>query len=92
MDDFYTVANAIRILFFWFSPVLFVLGIIIALYSNYRVLEERLAKNITPVKVKKVLVIETNILTFHEWLMHRRVMVGITCIIFSVCFFMVFKR
>jgi len=90
-EEILTVFEAMRIILFWFSPVLFILGIVVALYSNYRILEEKLGRNLIPIKVKRLLVIETNIYTFHEWLMNRRVLVGLSCIVFSVVFFLVFK-
>ncbi|MCU0665953.1 MAG: hypothetical protein MUF05_02530 [Candidatus Omnitrophica bacterium] len=91
MEDVLTVITALRVIFFWSSPLLFVIGVIIAVYSNYRILEEKLAQNIMPVKIKKILVVEKNIMTFHEWLLNKRVAIGILCIISSVVFFITLK-
>jgi len=91
MDDILTVIQAVRIIFFWISPILFFCGVIIALYSNYRILEEKLAQSVLPVKVKKVLLVEKDIMSFHEWLLNRRVQLGLLCIISSLVFFFVLK-
>lgn len=90
-DDLGIVLQALRIVLFWLSPLLFLLGIVIALYSNYRMLEEKLAKNIIPIKLKRVIMIETNIYTLHEWLMSRRILIGLIAVVASVVFYLMFK-
>jgi len=88
------IFEIVRLAMLWISSVLFVLGLVIALYGNYRLIEEHLAKNIvTPLKNRKLRLaaLEKNIFAFHEWLMNKRVMVGVLCMAFAIIFFMIFR-
>jgi hypothetical protein len=86
------IFEIIRPFMFWASPLIFLFGVILVLYSNYRKLEEFLGQEIGGVKRRVVLAIETNIYVFHEWLIERRTLTGVTCIIFSILFFFVFRN
>lgn len=85
-----TFFEAIKIVIFWLAPFLFVVGIVLVLYSNYKRLEEILGKEFF--RVKLIPAIETNIYSFHEWLLERRTIIGLLCIIISVIIFMALKK
>jgi len=91
MPDNITVFEIVRPIMFWMSPVIFLFGVVLIMYSNYRKLEEFLGQEIGGVKRRVVLAIETNIYVFHEWLLEKRTLTGIACIIFSILFFFVFR-
>lgn len=87
-----TVFDIIRPIMFWLSPVIFLFGVLLVLYSNYRKLEEFLGQEIGGLQKRVVLAIETNIYVFHEWLLERRTLTGVFCIICSILFFFVFRK
>jgi hypothetical protein len=87
-----TVFEVMKTILLWTSPVMFMLGIMLVLYTNYKRLEEFFGKEIFGVKHKVVPLFETNIYNFHEWLLERRTLVGLICVIFSIAIFFIYKK
>lgn len=87
-----TVFDIAKSVLLWLSPVIFLSGIVIVLYGNYEKLEETFGKELGGIKKKLLPAIETNIYTFHEWLMERRTVVGLICIIGAMILFFVLKK
>ena len=75
----------------WTCPLVFVLGIVLILYSNYRQLEDKLGLEIGGIKKRVVPMIETNIYVFHSWLTERKTVLGLICIVFSMAAFFMIK-
>ena len=74
------------------SPVLFVLGVLVLLYGDYRKIEELLAKEIGGVRKKISPKLETNIYSFHEWLCERRILCGAAFILCAILFFIIGRK
>jgi len=91
MEEF-AVIEIIRTVLFWLSPILFLLGILLVLYGNYRTLEDQLGEDIGGIRKKIILMLENNIDTFHEWLIKRKTILGILCIIAAVSMFLLLKK
>ena len=84
--------ESIRLVLLWSSPVLFLLGIVLILYGNYRQLEDKLGIEIGGIKKRVVPLIESNIYIFHAWLTEKKTIVGLVCIVFSMVVFFTFKQ
>ena len=82
------VLNVLRAIIFWFSPVIFLAGILLVLYGNYKKLETMLSKEMG-IRRKVFPKLEANNYTFHEWLLERNTLVGLICIICALVFFFV---
>jgi len=82
------VLNVLRATIFWFSPVIFLAGILLVLYGNYKKLETMLSKEMG-IRKKVFPKLETNNYTFHEWLLERNTLFGLICIICALVFFFV---
>ena len=75
---------------FWSSPIIFIFGILLLFYSNYKRLEEYLNRQIINSKFT-VPVLDDSIYGFHKWLMEKRTIVAIICIAYSVIIFFLFS-
>ena len=81
-----------RIFLLWMSPVIFILSIVILLGADkYNKIEGVLGREIGGIRKRVVPMLETNIYSFHEWLLKKRVIVGLICVICSIVFLIVFK-
>ncbi|OGX16329.1 MAG: hypothetical protein A2166_04240 [Omnitrophica WOR_2 bacterium RBG_13_41_10] len=89
----YTVFDWLKVAFLWISPALFIMGTILLLLSleKYKKLEDNLNRNLGGIQKIVMPKIETNIYTFHEWLLSKKVIVGLICIICSLVFFVLLK-
>ncbi len=70
----------LKIFLYMLSVSVFVVGILLVSYKNYGKVEETLGveKGIT----KRIIpALESNIFSFHNWLLKRRTAIGIICII-----------
>jgi hypothetical protein len=83
--------ESIRVVLYWSSPVLFLLGIVLVLYGNYRQLEDKLGIEIGGIRKRIIPLIETNIYIFHAWLTEKRTIIGLICIVFSMVAFFTLK-
>ena len=71
----------------YISPVVIIMGFLLILYGNYRRIEETLARELGGIRKKTIPKFETNIYTFHEWLLEKRILTGIFFIICGVFFY-----
>ena len=90
MEGNLTIFDVMKVVIFWTSPFLFVIGIVLVLYSNYKRLEEILGKEFWGVKIVPAL--ETSIYTFQEWLLERRTLIGLICVILSIIIFFILRK
>jgi len=85
-----TVFDVVRTIVFWFSPIIFFVGVLMVLSGNYRKLEEKLSREMG--MRKKVLPkFEANDYSFHEWLLKKDTLLGLICIACASFFFFTFK-
>ena len=88
-----TIFDTIKLILFWTSPLLLLLGIIV-LFSpsaKYAKLENILGKKMGGITKIVIPAIESDIYTFHNWLLKNRIIVSLICIICSIAFFIVSK-
>ncbi|MFH1414357.1 MAG: hypothetical protein ABIG56_05875 [Candidatus Omnitrophota bacterium] len=83
MGDIITIFDFLRLFIIMTGPVVFVFGILLILYSNYKRLEEFLAVEMIKAKIF-VPKLENNNFNFHQWLLEKRTLFGLLCIIYSV--------
>ncbi|MCK9431805.1 MAG: hypothetical protein PHQ84_05510 [Candidatus Omnitrophica bacterium] len=86
MED-WALFDIVRVIIFWTSPVVFVLGLILLTYSKYTKLEEFLAKEFG-MRKKIFPGLEKNIYLLHNWCLKKRVLIGIACIIYALVVFL----
>ena len=89
-----TIFDVLRVVFFWISPVLLLLGMFILLTGTekFHTLEKQLGKEIGGIRKRVMPAIETNIDTFQQWLLKKRTIVGLVCIVCATMFFFLFRR
>lgn len=89
-----TVFEVLRIIFLGLSPVIFILGLLILLSNpeRYNRLETELGKEIGGIRKRIIPAIETNINALQNWLMKKRTIVGLICIVCAVVFFFLLRR
>ncbi|MBU1906394.1 MAG: hypothetical protein KJ923_05300 [Candidatus Omnitrophica bacterium] len=83
MQDTILIFDLLRLFVLTTSPVVFIFGILLILYSNYKKLEEFLAIEMIKAKIF-VPKLENNHFNFHQWLLEKRTIFGLVCIIYSV--------
>jgi hypothetical protein len=78
---------------FALSPFLFISGVLILLaqLQKYNKMESVLGKEIGGITKRIAPIIETNIYSFHNRMIRRKVIIGLVCLILSVVLFS-FKR
>jgi len=86
VDDSF-IFYAIKEFIFWCSPIIFFVGVLLVLYGNYRKLETNLAREIGGICKKTFIKWETNIYTFHDWVMERHTLVGLILVVCALLFF-----
>jgi hypothetical protein len=92
MEEGLTVFEIVQIILYALSPVLFLIGIVMVLFGNYKILEDNLNKEIGGIKKRIFPKLEDNIFSFHAWLLEKRIAIGLICVIFSMALFLGFKR
>ncbi len=85
-----TVFDILRAIIFWFSPVIFLVGVLLVLYGNFRKIERILSKELG-IRKKVLPKLEAYNYTFHEWLLERNSLVGLICMACGVTFFFVLR-
>jgi hypothetical protein len=74
--------------FVWYaSPFIFLIGLLILLYGNYRRIEELLGTEVGGIQKKVIPSLEKNIYKFHEWLLEKRILTGILLIVCAALFY-----
>ena len=94
MDILSIIGEVGRRFLLWMSQIIFVLSIVILLAAEqYSKLEKILGKEVGGIRKKVIPKLETNIYSFHEWLLKRRVILSLIFIIYSIStFFPLLKR
>ena len=92
MIDQTSVFEMLRLVLLWSSPVILLVGLLLILYANYKRLEEFFGKELFGIKKKVFPMFETNIYVFHEWLLEKKTILGVICIIIAVLFFFEFRK
>jgi hypothetical protein len=89
-----TIFDTLRLLFFWLSPIILFCGLLLFLSSTktYDELEYRLQREMWGIKRKTIPLLETNIQSFHKWILPRKKTVGLVCIICSLLVFVFLKQ
>lgn len=85
-----TVFDILRAIIFWFSPVIFLVGVLLVLYGNFRKIEKILSKELG-IRKKVLPKLEAYNYTFHEWLLERNSLIGLICMACGVIFFFVLR-
>ncbi|MDD5560826.1 MAG: hypothetical protein PHT50_02095 [Candidatus Omnitrophica bacterium] len=88
--DEVTVFDVVRPVIFWLSPLVFLVGMLLVLYGNYKKLDSMLAKEMG-IRKKLLPKMESSNYTFHEWLLEKHTLTGVICIICAAVFFFVFR-
>jgi hypothetical protein len=84
-----TILEKMIVILFSLSPFIFIAGLFILMtqLEKYRKLESVLGKEIGGIKKRIIPAIETNIYSFHNWLMKKKLIIGVIGIILSVVLF-----
>ena len=89
--DHMNVFTVLRLVFFWLSPVVFFLGVVILTNRHYQELEKNLIREVGGIKKRVAPVLESDHFEFHNWLMDHRRAVGMLCIVISAATFLTLK-
>ena len=94
MGEGFDIFYWIRAVFLVMSPILLFIGIIIlvAAVDKYSKLEEALGKEIGGIKKRVIPQLETNDYSVHSWMLKRKIVIALTCIICSLVFFAVLRK
>jgi uncharacterized membrane protein YfhO len=94
MDILSIIGEVGRRFLLWMSQIIFVLSIVILLAAEqYSKLEKILEKEVGGIRKKVIPKLETNIYSFHDWLLKRRVILSLIFIIYPILtFFNLLKR
>ncbi len=89
-----TVFEVMRTILLWLSPLVFLEGILLLIGKADKQikLERRLDKEIGGIRKRLIPRIETNIYTFHNWLLKRPFILGLFFIIYSVMLFIILTK
>ena len=85
-----TVFEVLRPIIFWLSPGIFFVGVLLILYGNYRRFEAIVDVEMG-IRKKIFPKLESNIYTFHEWLLRKHILLGLICIVCALIFFLTLK-
>ena len=88
--DEITIFEVVRPVIFWLTPLVFLTGVLLVLYGNYKKLDSIFARELG-IRKKILPKLESNNYTFHEWLLERNTLTGIICIVCATVFFFVFR-
>lgn len=96
MDEFalfydWTFFDILRVVFFWSSPAVFLLGVVLLMYSNYRNFEIMMGREFG-LRKRVLPELEKNIYSFHEWCLKKHTLIGLACIIYSLVVFSLLKN
>lgn len=80
-----------REIIFWTTPIVFLVGIALLVYGNYRNLEMFLGREYG-LRKRILPEVEKNIYSFHEWCLKKHTLIGLICIIYALVVFLALKR
>ncbi|MFA5223965.1 MAG: hypothetical protein WC431_02225 [Candidatus Omnitrophota bacterium] len=84
--DEVTVFDVLRAVVFWLSPGIFLVGILLILYGNYKKLETMLSREMG-LRKKIFPKLENNNYAFQQWLLEKNTLTGLICLISALIFF-----
>ncbi|MDD5130170.1 MAG: hypothetical protein PHS66_03865 [Candidatus Omnitrophica bacterium] len=80
-----------RVIIFWTSPAVFLVGVALLIYSNYTKIEAIAGKEYG-LRKRILPKLEQNIYIFHEWCLRKHVLIGLVCIIYALVVFLLLRR
>ena len=85
---------AMKTFLLWTSPLILLEGILLLLTreDKYRKLEENLVKEVGGIRKKIIPWLETNNYVFQNWLLKRKLMLGIIFVVYALMLFSVLKK
>ena len=94
MEEGFDIFYWIRTVFLVMSPIMLLMGMIILLSAadKYNKLEEALGKEIGGIRKKVIPKLENNVYTLHSWMLKRKIVIGLICIICSLAFFIALRK
>jgi hypothetical protein len=88
--DEVTIFEVIKPVIFWLSPLIFLVGVLLVLYGNYKKLDSIFIRELG-IRKKIFPKLESNNYSFHAWLLEKNTLTGIICIVFATVFFFIFR-
>jgi hypothetical protein len=94
MSAQFTIFDGARIFALWTSPIIFITGVLLLFTSveQYKKIEKMLEKQIGGIRKMVVPKIENNIYAFHNWLLKRKFLTSLMCIVCSTILFFLLKN
>ncbi len=87
-----TIFDSLKDFLLWLSPVIFFVGVFLLFAPGmYRKLEEKLGQEIGGIKKRVAPKLETNIFTFHNWLLSRNTVFGLLFVVSALVFYIVLR-
>jgi len=83
--------DVMREIIFWTSPVVFLMGVTLLMYGNYRNFEMLMGKEFG-LRKRILPELEKNIYSFHEWCLQKHTLIGLVCIIYALVIFLLLKK
>jgi ABC-type lipoprotein release transport system permease subunit len=85
---------AMKTFLLWTSPLILLEGILLLLTKEdkYRKLEEKLGKEVGGIKKRVVPWLETNNYAFQNWLLKRKLLLGIVFVVYALMLFWVLRK
>ena len=85
---------AMKTFLLWTCPLVFIEGILLLLTKEdkYSKIEEKLVKEVGGIRKRVFPKIETNIYTFQNWLLKRKLLLGIVFIVYALMLFAVLRK
>jgi len=83
--------NIMREIIFWTNLVVFLVGVTLLIYSNYRNVEMLLGREFG-IRKRILPKLEQNIYSFHEWCLKKHTLLGLICIIYALVMFLVLRK
>jgi hypothetical protein len=84
------IVDVLRAIFFWFSPGIFFVVVLLILYGNYKKLELMLSREMG-IRKKIFPKLENYNYTFHDWLLEKNTLIGVICIACALAFFFILR-
>jgi len=87
----WTFFDVMREFVFWSSPAVFLMGVILLMYGNYRNFENLMGKEFG-IRKRILPELEKNIYSFHEWCLKKHTLIGLICIVYALVMFQLLRR
>jgi hypothetical protein len=94
MPEEITFFDMVRLVLIWTSPLIFMNGLLLFFTTPeaYTKIENILDKEIGGLRKKIMPRLETNIESFHVWLLTRKRTVGLICVVLSISIFLLLAK